>query len=58
MGHESGQYDVAKSIAGLLFKFTLVKIKGPNKTFKTSKKTVEGEGGGELNGLMAVICTV
>ena len=31
-GHKSKSYDTLLVIAGLLFKFTLVKMRGPNKS--------------------------
>ena len=39
-GHESTQY-VALRVVGLLYKFTYVKMKGPNKTFRTIKNVPE-----------------
>ena len=30
-GHESMSYETVLAVAGLLFKFTIVKMRGPNK---------------------------
>ena len=32
-GHESKPYEALLVIAGLLFKFTIVNLRGPNKSF-------------------------
>ena len=36
-GHESKQYNALCVIVGLFYNFTIVKMKGPNKTFRPKK---------------------
>ena len=40
-GHEPKPYEVLCVIVGLFFAFTIVKLKGPNKTIKSSKIQLE-----------------
>ena len=37
-GHESTLYETLLAVAGLLFNFTIVKMRGPNKSLKLKKK--------------------
>ena len=39
-GHEPKQYYALWFIAGLLYNFTSVKMKGPNKTFRTNENYI------------------
>ena len=39
-GHESKQYVALRVIVGLLYNFTIVKMKGPNKTLRTNLSNI------------------
>ena len=41
--HESKSYETVQVIVGLLFKFTPVKMRGPNKIFNNNNKNLIGD---------------